>query len=368
MVLGGALVLAVVYFMLPGAKKEQPKPVEQPVQAPVEQSQEEAPEVQCAEQGSFCQLPPGVQKQLLAEYDVGVKLFKNFQFELAEDRAQQILSKVPDWAKAKELLELAGAEKEKLLIQKKEEEETQIKKMLEEKLALLVREAQDLMRQEKYEKVKDTVSKIFEIDPNNLEAKKLVDRIEEIFAQRERTVQKRADFAAALAKYKNAFGDGKRFYDKKEYMKAIETFQKCLSLPPLDSSDARNTREECRRLMDDSNRLLRESITPELTVAEELFTSGQFREAIASYKRVLRTDYKNKTAKVRIEEAKQAITEDAKENYSRAAIAESVSDYKNACLLYYKVIQISIPGTKYYDDSLAKTKKLCNKDRSGDMN
>ena len=71
---------------------------------------------------------------------------------------------------------------------------------------------------------------------------------------------------------------------------------------------------------------------------------------------------------MRIEEAKRAIEDDARENYSRAAIAESVSDFKNACLLYYKVVQIAIPGSKYYTDSLSKTKKLCNKDRSSDLN
>jgi len=299
---------------------------------------------------------------------VGVRLFKNFQFELAEDRAQQILSKTPDWPKAKELLELAGTEKEKLLQQKREEEDSQVKKMLEAKLAKLVRETQEFMRQEKYDKVKELVSKIFEIDPNNKEAKSFIDKIEEMNAQRERLAQKRAEFLAALSKYKNAFNDAKKFYDRKEYMKAIETFQRCLALPLLDSVDAKGVRENCKRLLDDSNKLLRESITPELTVAEELFTGGQFREAIASYQRVLKIDYKNKTAKTRIAESKRAIEDDARENYSRAAIAESVSDFKNACLLYYKVVQIAIPGTKYYTDSLSKTKKLCNKDRSGDLN
>ncbi|MCX6113131.1 MAG: FHA domain-containing protein [Proteobacteria bacterium] len=367
--IGIFIVIIVIVFMLPSSKKEQPKKPEiQTQQIPPEEKKEEIPEVQCTEQGSFCQLPPGVQKQLLAEYDVGVKLFKNFQFELAEDRAQQILSKVPDWSKAKELLELAGTEKEKLLQQKREEEDVQVKKMLEAKLAKLVREAQELMRQEKYDKVKEVVSKIFEIDPNNQEAKKFIDKIEEINAQREKLAQKRAEFIAALSKYKNSFSEGKKFYDRKEYMKAIETFQRCLALPMLDSGDAKNVREDCKKLLDDSNKLLRESITPELTVAEELFTSGQFREAIASYQRVLKIDYKNKTAKTRIEEAKRSIDDDARESYSRAAIAESVSDFKNACLLYYKVVQIAIPGSKYYTDALSKTKKLCNKDRSGDLN
>lgn len=363
------VVLVAIIFLLPDSKKQEAKKTEPAkVEQNIEEKKEEVPEIQCSEQGSFCQMPPGVQKQLLAEYDVGVKLFKNFQFELAEDRAQQILAKVPDWPKAKELLDLAGAEKDKLIAQKKEEEEVQIRKMLEQKLAGFVREAQDLMRQKKYDKVKDVISKIFEIDPNNQEAKKMIDEIESMKEQMERLSQKRAEFLAALSKYKNSLGDGKKFYDRKEYMKAIETFQRCLSLPLLDSSDAKAVREECKKLMDESNRLLRESITPELTVAEELFTSGQFREAIASYQRVLRIDYKNKTAKMRIEEARRSIDDDAKENYSRAAIAESVSDFKNACLLYYKVLQIAIPGSKYYTDSLSKTKKLCNKDKSGELN
>ncbi|MEI6092280.1 MAG: FHA domain-containing protein [bacterium] len=365
-------VIAVV-LLLPDNKKQEKKkndPAKAETTAPavVEEKKEAVPEVQCSEQGSFCQQPPGVQRQLLAEYDVGVKLFKNFQFELAEDRAQQILSKVPDWPKAKELLELSGAEKDKLINQKKEEEDAQVRKMLEQKLANFVREAKELMRQKKYDKVKDLIAKIFEIDPNNQEAKKMIDEIENMKAQMEKTAQKRAEFLASLSKYKNSLKDGKKFYERKEYMKAIDTFQRCLALPQLDSSDAKEVREECKQLMDESNRHLRETITPELTVAEELFTSGQFREAIASYQRVLKIDYKNKTAKMRIGEARSSIEDDARDNYSRAAIAESVSDFKNACLLYYKVLQISIPGSKYYSDSLSKTKKLCNRDKSAELN
>ena len=363
-VIAGAVLLIIIMLFLPSPPKEGPPKLE----AEVAQVEDIVPEVQCTETGSFCQLPPGLQKQLMEEYEVGVKLFKNFQFELAEDRAQQILSKVPDWPKAVELLEISGFEKEKLLNKKKEEEEAQVRKMLEAKLAAYLKEAEEYFRKKDYDKTKEVISNVFEIDPNNKRAKEIVDRIEEMMEQRARAIQKRAKFRSLVSKYKSTLNQGKKYHSRKEYMKAIETFQNCLTFMRSGSSEVQTIRDECSRMADESNRLLRELITPELTVAEELFSTGQFREAIASYKRVLNMDYKNKTAKLRIKEAQKAITEEAKENYARAAIAESVSDMSNACLLYYKVLQIAIPGSRYYNMALAKTKKLCSRDRGSGRN
>jgi pSer/pThr/pTyr-binding forkhead associated (FHA) protein/tetratricopeptide (TPR) repeat protein len=367
-VIAFAIILIVVMFLLPSSPKQEPPKTEPEITGTPPVEEEAIPELQCTEIGSFCQQPPGLQKQLMAEYEVGVKLFKNFQFELAEDRAQQILSKVPDWPKAIELLEISGFEKEKLLSKKKEEEEAQIRKLLEEKLANYLKEAEDHFRKKDYDKTKESLSNVFELDPNNKRAKEIVDQIEEVMAQRARALQKRSEYRALVSKYTSTLNDGKRYLARKEYMKAIETFQRCLTFMRSDSAEVSKIRNECSTMADDANRLLRELITPELTVAEELFSTGQFREAIASYKRVLNMDYKNKTAKLRITEAQKAITEDAKENYARAAIAESVSDMSNACLLYYKVLQIAIPGSRYYDMALDKTKKLCTKDRGSGRN
>jgi tetratricopeptide (TPR) repeat protein len=230
---------------------------------------------------------------------------------------------------------------------------------LEEKLANYLKEAEEAFKKKDYDKTKELISNVFEVDPNNKRAKEIVDKIEEIMAQRARAEQKRAEYRALVSKYKTTLNQGKKFHSRKEYLKAIETFKRCLAFMRSDGSEVSKIRNECSRMADESNRLLRELITPELTVAEELFSTGQFREAIASYKRVLNMDYKNQTAKLRIKEAQKAITEEAKENYARAAIAESVSDLSNACLLYYKVLQIAIPGSRYYNMALAKTKKLC---------
>jgi len=353
------IILGITAVIVISTGKKQP-PKEPPKAPIVEEKKDETPEVKCEEQGSFCQQPLAVQNQLKSEYDVAVKLFKNFQFELAEDRAQQILAKVPDWAKAKELLDLAGAEKEKLFAQKKEEEDAQVRKTLERKIAGYLREASELMRKEQYEKVKELISKVFEMDPSNEEAKKLADQIDAVFEKQKKIVEQRARYLAALSKYQSILKDAKHKYENKEYRKAIEAFQKCLGLTSSDADAIKQIKDECKTLSAESQRLLQESITPELTIAMEAYNNEQYRDAIASYNRVLKLDYTNKTAKQGIERAGSALNDMAKERFSRAAIAESVSDFATACSLYYSVIEIALPGTKYYEASISKVRKRCN--------
>jgi tetratricopeptide (TPR) repeat protein len=321
--------------------------------------EEAIPEIKCEEQGSFCQQPLAVQKDLMAKYEVAVKLLKNFQYELAEDMAQQIIGTVPDWDKAKELLDVSTKAKNELLTQKKEEEDAAMRKELEKKVATYLQEAQSLMRQAKYEQVKELISKIFEIDPNNQGAKDLADKIEALDSKRKRLADDRAKFLITLSKYEKIFGEGQKHYEAKEYRKSIESLQKCISYPPIEGDRITEIRNNCKKMLNDSNDKLKAAVTPELGAGMEAYTNGRYKEAIEAYNRVLKMDYKNKEAKDGISKAKEALEDEAREIYSRAAIAESVSDYATACPLYNRVLEISIPGSKYYNNAASKAKKRC---------
>ena len=132
-------------------------------------------------------------------------------------------------------------------------------------------------------------------------------------------------------------------------------------MPNLNSPDVQEMRSESKRLMEESSRLLKESVAPELSVAEQALMSSQYREAIASYQRVLKMDYRNKTAKSGLEKAKTALNETAKDDFSRALISESVSDFKTACMYYNAVVETAIPGTRYYNLAMEKVRKRCEK-------
>ncbi len=356
----GLIVVVAVILLGKGSKQEQPAPVNnnnvEPQAAPAEEA---IPEVKCEETGSFCQRTLTVQKELLAKYEVALKLFKNYQFELAEDMAQQILTEVPDWDKAKELLNAANTEKEKLLAQKKEEEEAVVRKELEKKVALYLQDAESLMRQKKYDQVKDLISKIFEIDPNNEKAKALADQIEAMESKKKMLADERAKYLVTLSKYEKVLAEGKRYHATKEYRKAIETFQKCVAYPPSDGERITQIKNECKTLLGSASNLLKEAVTPELSGAMEAYTNGRYKEAIDAYKRVLKMDYKNKEAKDGINKSKEALDEEAREIFARAAIAESVSDLATACPLYNRVLEIAIPGSKYYNNAAERAKKRC---------
>ena len=360
------LIIAVVVLIVVLLAGKPPKKAPEPsntnnnnVKTEAAPAEEVIPEVKCEEQGSFCQQPLAVQKQLLAEYEVAVKLFKNFQYELAEDRVQQILAKVSDWDKARELLEVSTRAKDDLLAQKKQEEDATMRKELEKKVATYLQEAKSLMRQEKYEQVKELISKIFEIDPNNQGAKDLADRIEAMDTKKKRLSEYRAKFLVTLSKYEKIFAEGKKYYDIKEYRRSIESLQKCIAYPPIEGDKITEIRNGCKKLLNESNDKLKATVTPELSGGMEAYTNGRYKEAIEAYNRVLKMDYKNKEAKDGIAKSKEALEDEAREVFSRAAIAESVSDYATACPLYNRVLEISIPGSKYYNNAAEKAKKRC---------
>jgi pSer/pThr/pTyr-binding forkhead associated (FHA) protein len=360
LILVGVLIIVLGFILFTGEepKKEEPKE-EAKKEIVIDEEKLPEEENECLEP-SLCHLSLGVQRQLLAEYDVGVQLYKNFQYELAEDRATQILNQAPNWAKAIDLLDLASKQKKKLLEEKKKAEEEEIRRMLEEKLDKLLKKVRKQMEDKEFEKVESTVAEIFELDPNNEEAKKMV---EQIFAEREkrRLIKERQEaYKKRVNKYKNILSYGKKLKNKKEYLKAIDQFSRCyVELNNSKSKTLSSISSQCKNLKIETKAQMKEELTPELTVAEELFIAGQYKQAIDAYKRVLKIDYKNKLAKRKIRESKKLLTEEAKRRYSEAIISESVSDFKNACRLYYSVIEIAIPGTKYYKQAMEKTKKYC---------
>lgn len=358
-VLGLALVLlGFIYFLAEDKPEPEPKKQEPVVEKQVTM-EEAVPEIVCEEQGSYCEQPLDVQKQLSAEYEVGIKLLKNFQFELAEDRAYQILAKVPDWIKAKDLLDVARAEKEKLLAKKKEEEDASIRKELEKKVAEYIQKAETLMRQEKYEEVKSIISDIFSIDPNNAKAKEFADKISEIEARRKRLEEERKKYLVTVSMYENTLNEAKRLYSDKQYRKSIEVFQKCLSLPVSSAERVKEIRASCSSMLANAQKSLKEAITPELSAGVEAYTSERYKEAINSYNRVLKMDYKSKEAKDGIAKAKDALEQKMRSVYANASVAESVSDYPNACMMYHLILEEAVPGSKYYNMAADKAKKRC---------
>jgi tetratricopeptide (TPR) repeat protein len=216
-----------------------------------------------------------------------------------------------------------------------------------------------MMKLKRYDKVRELVSQILEIDPNNEEALALIAKIEAIEAAIRRAEEQHAQLLQRVKKYEGIYNKGRKYFDNQEYRKALEVFSKCVSFPSMGNSRLKTIASECRTYRNDSSRLLKDMVVPELTIADELLSSGQFRESIAAYKRVLKFDYKNTNAKKGIKRAKVGIHDAAKDLYSRAAIAESVSDLKNACLLYNRVVDVALPGSSYYNKSIKKVRKYC---------
>jgi tetratricopeptide (TPR) repeat protein len=361
-----ALLLAVIvlgmFFYFMGQKDSKPKVVAQvPTQEAPEEVVDEPEEVSTPESldPDLASLPIGVQRQLVAELEVGTKLFQNYQFELCEDRAKQILIKAPNYKKALDLLDVCIKSKQELLAKKKEEESLKIRQELEQKLEANLRLARKFMSKKQYDKVKEVLATIFEIDATNKEAQEMQAKINQMEEDKKQAEEKKVEVQALSAKYMPTFNLGERFFKNQEYRKAIETYSRLVSIPTLGDPGVERIKKQSKERIKMSAELLNEAISPELAIADEMIAVEQYKEAIEAYNRVLKLDYKNTNSKKGIEKAKKAIDENAADSYRRASISESVSDFKNACLLYNAVLDISLPKSRYYNLAEDKVKRLC---------
>jgi len=304
-------------------------------------------------------LPIGVQRQLIAELEVGTKLFQNYQFELCEDRAKQILIKAPNFKKALDLLDACTRSKQELLAKKKEEEALKIRQELEQQLEANLRAARKFMSKKEYEKVKSVLGSIFEIDATNQEALDMQAKIQKMEEDKKLAEERRLEVQALIQKYMPTFNLGDKFFKKQEYRKAIETFSSLTNIPTLGAPSVERIKNQSRDRIKMSSELINDLIKPELAIADEMIAVEQYKEAIEAYSRALKIDYRNTNAKLGIEKAKKAIDENAADSYRRASVSESISDFKSACLLYNAVLDISLPKSRYYNLAEEKVKKLC---------
>jgi len=308
---------------------------------------------------SFEGIPIGVQRQLLGELEVGIKLYENSQFELCEDRARQILNRVPNWLKAKDLLEACSYSKETLLLKKHEESQTELIKMIEEKTSTYLKEAKKELRNKNKHKAREQFMKVLELDPTNKDAqnelKKLEDQ-EKDQAQREALKQR---INKVYNDTLNKFNEAELLFTKQSYRQAYEAYSKIINTTTFGDEGIKKIVADSKDRLTECLERLNQILIPELAVADELFTSGQFKLAINSYQRVLNVDYTNSHATQRIKMSKEAIEQDVADIYKRAAISESLSDYENACLLYNLTIDKSLAESRYYKQARAKVKRIC---------
>jgi len=353
--------LAGYYYYSNYLNKKEPEKITEPVktESVFKTTNLEEPEEQILLDPSFEGLPIGVQRQLLSELEVGIKLYENAQFELCEDRAKQILNRVSNYTKAKDLLEACSFSKEEEQEKKQSESQTELIKIIEEKTSSFLKDAKKELRSKNKEKAKEQFMKVLELDPSNKEAQNELKKLEE-------QEKKQAESRALQQRINKTFNDAKNDYNKAEelfnkqnYRLAYEAYLKLTKINNYGDERIKEIVANSTNRLKECLENLNEIIIPELAVADELFNSGQFKIAIDTYKRVLNIDYTSIHAKERIKLCEQAISEAVADIYKRAAISESLSDIENACLLYNLTIDKAIKDTKYYKQAKAKVKKLC---------
>jgi len=189
-------------------------------------------------------------------------------------------------------------------------------------LANMYDEANDLLRRKKQREALIKLKLILEVDPGNVQAKNLLDRIES-----EKKEEKRVVSAEERQKAQNLYAEGVELYRMEKLEDAVRVWKEAVDLDP-EYVDARvflsRAESKLRRLksvgsggggqqtaLDDEVRI---KLKKHYLDGINYYMNGMYREAISEWEEVIKIDPEFESVQMNIERAKKRLGYDADQN------------------------------------------------------
>ena len=203
--------------------------------------------------------PSEEEKRFMSLMNTADRFFRRFQLDSAKAYFQQALEMQPD---NEEIIGTLAAIEESRRVQEEREEALRVaQESVSQTLRTFVAQAEQMLDQKMYRAALDLLGLIFEIDPANVSANELRDRIVTV---------RDAELAASLENGNQAAQAGR-------WSEAVEAYNRVLELDP-----ANQTALEAKRQM-----LAAMDVPQRIRLAIELFDRGELTEAAARFRAIL---------------------------------------------------------------------------------
>lgn len=303
----------------------------------------------------FSSLSQQDQELVRRTYALAQNLFMETKYELALVEIRKVHEKIPSYLKSKEIESLAESALVTLKNKQYEEEVERKQKEAQENAKKIVLDCvKKYSHSLDVEAINTCLTPAAEIDPENEDAKKLVEGANERIEQKKQTQESKEEYRKRVKQREALFQRAKKLHDSGKLLDAVEAYERHIAstLP-----DPKDLKEESKKNISDIKSNIQKTMDTAIEKAQGHLANAEYRDAILQLDKVLELDPNNSKARAIYNQASQELTRRMRALYSNAVVEESVGDIESAKDKWKKIIVQDIPRGEYQLKARIKMKK-----------
>lgn len=338
----GLLVIAGVVNQFTNDKKDQPQ---QRQISSIDGQQNKDP---------FSKLNDNQKKFIEETYNLSLSLYTSGKYDLAALEISKIFQLVPNYKDAKNIEALC---QQALELKKQKDETDRLAREqgeLNERVAGILSECEQLFNAKKYAQVESCVSQIIETDPENAKAKWLTEnamlRLDAIKDSKEAR-------EAALRRYQKAkitFEQAKRALNEKRFPAAVRDFS---SVKNMSFNDPENIKAKAQEGIKFAKEQMLKASSSYVREGKAALEQKEYKAAITKLNKALELFKENSEARDLKEKAMAELRIEMKNLYSESVIEEDLGNIESAKKKWRLILETNVSSDPYFEKAKNKINK-----------
>ena len=298
------------------------------------------------------ELTPEELEYVERNYQVGKSQLDEGKYRQAKISFRNVQKLDPSYKEVQTLIGLADEGFKDLEDAEKKRRREEERKIRQKQVKVLVEKARKAVEDKKVQLAEGLFSKIYELDPDNLDVEQMKLEIDAWKKEQERKALAKSIKEAERKRQLDLLAPGKTFYLKREWYKAIIKLDEFLAIKKLDE----DLIEEASKMLSESKRNLEGLIKPLLGKARSLKEGRDLKNAYSIYQEILGIHPAYNEAIDEINAIRDILERRSMKLYREALISESLSLFSEAKEKFQEVQQISPIDSDYYKKASEKLK------------
>ncbi len=303
---------------------------------------------------SYESLTPAQQQAIESQYQMGLELYKNRDYNGSIYEIEKIFTLVQDYKQAREIHAYAIEGKRQLEAREEERKRKEKEAQDKAKLASLIEETRILMENKKFQAAEAKFPDIELLEPENAAVsgwrKEIISEKEKAESELRIKQEKEAIHQKAI----NDFKAAKELFAAKRYYDSIDQYEEILDRHNPDTK----LNQQLKDAIAASYAAIAAARDPWLQKARELKSSGNFNDAYHAYEEALRADPETTEPIEGMKEIRGILQGKARAVYTEGVFAESFGEFDTAEAKYNEVL-LNVPkDDDYYLKATSRLKKI----------
>lgn len=303
----------------------------------------------------FDRLSQQEQEYIRHTYSLAKNLYMDLKYELALAEMRKIHEKIPSFQDSKEIEALC--ESALLSIKNKQYEEDverKQKEAIENAKKIVQNCTKRFSNSLDVEAIEQCLAPATEIDPENLQAKKLIENAHNLIEQKNIQKNNKAEHQRRIKAREAIYQQAKKLQDEGKLIDALETYQRHIAsaLP-----DPNKLEDKSKQGVDTIKSEVKQVLASAVQEAEGHISNAEYKEAVVKLEKALELDPNNQKARSLYEVASKELFKKMKALFSDAVVEESLGNVESAKSKWKKILEQDIPKGDYRAKATIKLRK-----------